>query len=92
MSGGIFDFLLFSAFLLSACPSEKHSRACGVFLGVRVRELLMKVMTKVRMDLVRVYVVYRWIGGCWRGSSVCRRSGTRGNIVFELSVLVVPSD
>lgn len=85
MSGGIFDFLLFSAFLLSACPSEKHSRACGVFLGVRVRELLMKVMTKVRMDLVRVYVVYRWIGGCWR-------SGTRGNIVFELSVLVVPSD
>ena len=44
-------FLLFSAFLLSACPSEKHSRACGVFLGVRVRELLMKVMTKVRDGL-----------------------------------------
>jgi hypothetical protein len=44
------------------------------------------------MDLVRVCVVYRWIGGCWRGSSECRRSGTRGNIVFELSVLVVPND
>jgi hypothetical protein len=51
MSGGIFDFLLFSAFLLSACPSEKHRRACGAFLGVRVRELLMKVMTKVRDGL-----------------------------------------
>lgn len=47
MSGGIFDFLFFSAFLLSACPSEKHGRACGAFSGVRVRELLMKVMTKV---------------------------------------------
>ena len=48
MSGGIFDFLLF---YFSTCPSERHGRACGAFLGVRVRELLMKVMTKVKDEL-----------------------------------------